>query len=163
MRNLTRMVWGKSRRMGTNLAVALLGVIAGADTLAAQGASGPYGAGSIAAGGDEALYLRALALTDSTALPSLLQPYGTAAGRALQARAAEIGPWQGRYASDKGVLRLGGVELQAITPEVGLIYHSAMPLSRNDGPIWAGRGSTVHAFGGVAGRWKWLSFQVAPL
>lgn len=149
--------------MGTKFAVALMGVIVGGSALAAQGGAGRNVAGSIAAGGDEALYLRALAMTDSTALPSLLQPYGTAAGRALQVRAAELGPWQGRYASDKGVLRVGGVELQAITPEVGLTYHSAMPLSRNDGPIWAGRGSTVHAFGGVAGRWKWLSFQVAPV
>lgn len=163
MRNLTRMVWGKSRRVLTNVAVALLGVSAGAGAAFAQGAAGRNVAGAIAAGGDEALYLRALAMTDSTALPSLLQPFSAEAARRLQGRASEIGPWASRYASPRGSLSVGGVALQLITPEFGLTYHSAMPLSRNDGPIWAGRGSTVHAFGGVAASWKWLSLQLAPV
>lgn len=163
MRNLTRMLRGKSRRVLAIGAVALLSVIAVSSRVAAQGAAGRNVAGSIAAGGDEALYLRALAMTDSTALPSLLQPFGSGIGRALQSRAAEIGPWTARYGPARGALQLGSASLQLITPEVGLTYHSALPLSRNDGPIWAGRGSTVHAFGGVAASWKWFSFQVAPV
>lgn len=135
----------------------------GASALGAQGAAGRNVAGGIAAGGDEALYLRALAMTDSSGLPSLLQPFGSEVGRALQSRAAEIGPWTARYGPARGSLRLGSGSLQLITPEVGLTYHSALPLSRNDGPIWAGRGSTVHAFAGVAASWKWFSMQLAPV
>lgn len=134
-----------------------------APSLEAQGGAGQNTAGAIAAGGDEALYLRALALTDSSALPSLLQPFGSAAGRALQSRASEIGPWRARYGPARGSLRLGAASLQLMAPEVGLTYHSALPLSRNDGPIWAGRGSTLHAFGGVAAQWRGLSVQLAPV
>lgn len=157
MRNLTRMLRGKSRRL-LALAFALY-----APTLGAQGGVGRNVAGGIAAGGDEAMYLRALALTDSAPLPSLLQPFGSEAARRLQARATEIGPWATRYAAPRGIRSIGGVSLQLITPELGLTYHSALPLSRNDGPIWAGRGSTLHAFGGVAASWKWFSLQLAPV
>jgi len=157
------MLRGKSRRVLANVAVALLGVFAASSGVLAQGAAGRNVAGGIAAGGDEALYLRALAMTDSSTLPSLLQPFSAEAARRLQGRAAEIGPWASRYSTARGVRSVAGVALQVITPELGLTYHSAMPLSRNDGPIWAGRGSTVHGYGGVAASWKWLSLQLAPV
>lgn len=45
---------------------------------------------------------------------------------------------------------------------LGATFNSAYPYGANDGPLWAGRGLTVAASGGVSGHLGPLSFSLAP-
>lgn len=117
-------------------------------------------------GGEELLYLRALALTDSAPLPSVIQPFATSQDAALRARAAQQGPWSARFQPASGIARgrrAGGLSYRLLRPEAGLVYHSALPLSRNDGVVWAGRGSTLQATAGLRAQWGPLQLQLAPV
>jgi hypothetical protein len=72
------------------------------------------------------------------------------------ALADSTGPWKlrDRFSSSHfsvGPLRLGGT------------FNSAYPYGANDGPLWAGRGLTVAASGGVSGHVGPLSFAIDPM
>ena len=72
------------------------------------------------------------------------------------ALADSSGPWKlrDRFSSSHfsaGPLRLGGT------------FNSAYPYGANDGPLWAGRGLTVAASGGVSGHVGPLSFAIDPM
>jgi hypothetical protein len=47
-------------------------------------------------------------------------------------------------------------------PEVQLIRNSALPWSNNDGDLWAGKGSNVHAAAGFFARYRRFQLVVAP-
>ena len=72
------------------------------------------------------------------------------------AAADSTGPWglKNRYRSSL-------FDLGALT--ASSVYNSAFPYGSNDGAVWAGRGLTVSASGGVAGRYGPLSFRLAPI
>lgn len=72
------------------------------------------------------------------------------------ALADSTGPWKlrDRFSSSRfsaGPLRLGST------------FNSAYPYGANDGPLWAGRGLTVAASGGVSGHIGLLSFAIDPM
>lgn len=67
-------------------------------------------------------------------------------------------PWRERYAG-------GAAPASWIAPlpvELTARYNSAFPYGRNDGPVWAGRGFTMSAGAGAAGRAGPLAFRIAP-
>lgn len=46
--------------------------------------------------------------------------------------------------------------------EAGVVYNSAFPYGMNDGPLWAGRGATVFATGGVSARLGHVALTLSP-
>ena len=52
--------------------------------------------------------------------------------------------------------------LIALLPQVQFVRNSAIPYSRNDGGLWAGRGSSSRVAGGVAIKLARLSIVLAP-
>lgn len=123
--------------------------------------------GAAVAGGEEVAYLRALALLDTTYVPVVMQPFGRYDQQRLRSWAARSAhPWQGRFAADatpNTSPRAIGVPGAALRTQLGLVYHSALPLSRNDGAVWAGRGATLMGQAGLAARWRGVDVQAAPL
>ena len=71
------------------------------------------------------------------------------------ATADSAGPWALRknFRTDK--LTIGSLNL-------GTIVNTNFPYGANDGPVWAGRGITLVAGGGVAGHLGPLSFSLSP-
>ncbi|HET9013939.1 MAG TPA: hypothetical protein VFN38_19070, partial [Gemmatimonadaceae bacterium] len=51
---------------------------------------------------------------------------------------------------------------RVIQPELAGIFNSGFPYGMNDGPLWAGRGPTIAAIGGVEGGLGPLEFIFAP-
>lgn len=49
-----------------------------------------------------------------------------------------------------------------IAPEMHAVWNSAIPLSRNDGAMWAGRGSTVGVAAGVQARYGPIAVMLRP-
>jgi hypothetical protein len=66
------------------------------------------------------------------------------------------GPWALRSKFSTGPLQVGA-------PSVASIYNAKYAYGSNDGAVWAGRGLTVAATGGVSGRYGPLSYSVAPI
>ena len=58
----------------------------------------------------------------------------------------------------RGTTRRFGI----FAPELRLIRNSALPWSNNDGDLWAGRGSNLHASAGFFARYRWFQLVVAP-
>ncbi|MBT7124593.1 MAG: hypothetical protein HN899_05465, partial [Gemmatimonadales bacterium] len=69
-------------------------------------------------------------------------------------------PWDSAFGSvpvSDGELRAGSVPFEG-----GVTYNSTYPYGSNDGALWAGRGLTAFARGGVYARWKGVDFRFAP-
>lgn len=166
MANLTPMRRSESRRTLRKVAMAFALMACATRVGVAQGASQLDLGGAVLPGGEEMLYVRALALADSAALPSLIQPLSAQQERALRIAAGIQGPWQQRFAAADGLAQpraFAGINYQLLRPDAGLVYHSGLPLSRNDGPVWAGRGATLHGTLGVRASWGPVHLQVAPV
>jgi hypothetical protein len=58
--------------------------------------------------------------------------------------------------------RLGGVAWQILAPEAGTIVNTSFPYGFNDGPLWAGRGVTGFASGGISARAGAFSARLHP-
>ena len=71
------------------------------------------------------------------------------------ATADSAGPWTLRKNFRTDALTVGSLHL-------GTIVNTRFPYGANDGPVWAGRGITLVAGGGVAGRFGPLSFSLSP-
>ena len=157
MAKLTRMHLAESRRCARAVTAAMLLVIVAAPRIAlAQSRSGLDLGGAPTAGGEEVAYLRALALLDTVYVPVVMQPFSREAAQRLRTWAASRpNPWQTRFRMDSA----GSL----LRPQLGLTYHSALPLSRNDGVVWAGRGVTAVAQFGAAATWRAVDVQLAPL
>ena len=65
------------------------------------------------------------------------------------------GPWKLKN-------RFSAAHVSAGPFTLGATFNSAYPYGANDGPLWAGRGLTVAASGGVSGHLGPFSFSVAP-
>jgi hypothetical protein len=107
-------------------------------------------------GGEYEDYLRILQVAGIAPLyPWSIRGFSSHEIRPL-AMADSTGPWklQTRYRSS--VVDIGALS-------VGSIFNSAYPYGSNDGPVWAGRGLTVTATGGVSGGYGPFSFRIAPL
>jgi hypothetical protein len=59
--------------------------------------------------------------------------------------------------------RFSRQNLSAGSVAMGVTFNSAYPYGANDGPLWAGRGLTVAASGGVSGYVGPVSFAFAPM
>jgi len=174
MRKLARMTQRESRRaasVATVLfaAIALTLLVAGT----AGGQSQPTAPVAISAGGAELQYLRARSLLDTARSASfLIQPFSAAADSAIRGIASRAsGDAAGPSASEapRGPAwarlpeRIGPVSLALLPLDVAMVYNTALPVDRNDGVVWAGRGATVVFQGGVGAQWKWLRGQIAPV
>jgi hypothetical protein len=71
------------------------------------------------------------------------------------ATADSAGPWALRKNFQTDKLTVGSVDL-------GAIVNTSYPYGANDGPVWAGRGITLVAGGGIAGHLGPLSFSLSP-
>jgi len=71
------------------------------------------------------------------------------------ASADSAGPWALRKNFRTDNLTVGSMHL-------GAIVNTSYPYGANDGPVWAGRGITLVAGGGVAGHLGPLSFSLSP-
>jgi len=171
MANLTRMSRDESRRVVRCFLTLALGLLCGLSprVARAQGNIALDQGGALLSGGDEIAYLRMRALTDTSLVPLTIQPLsGASSARLRQWAGATTGPWQGRFAAPAaGTLSatrsLGAVQWWVLRPEAGLTYHSALPLSRNDGVVWNGRGVTTSLQGGLGMKWRGLEVQFAPI
>jgi hypothetical protein len=72
------------------------------------------------------------------------------------ALADSTGPWKLRERFSSSHLSAGPLRL-------GATFNSAYPYGANDGPLWAGRGLTVAASGGVSGYVGPFSFAIDPM
>ena len=45
----------------------------------------------------------------------------------------------------------------------GWTFDAALPVDRNDGVLWAGRGATIALQGGLGAEWRWMRAQLAPV
>jgi Capsule assembly protein Wzi len=72
------------------------------------------------------------------------------------ALADSTGPWKLRDRFSPSRFSAGPLRL-------GATFNSAYPYGANDGPLWAGRGLTVAASGGVSGHVGPLSFAIDPM
>jgi hypothetical protein len=107
-------------------------------------------------GSDLEDYLRVLQVADiAPPYPWSIRGFAPAEASALVA-ADSTGPWSlaGRFRS--GLLDPGAVTTNSV-------FNSAYAYGANDGPVWAGKGLTVSATGGVSGRYGPLSFTLAPI
>jgi len=151
----------------------MLALAAGTDALA-QAPSRVELGGAVLAGGEQAAYLRALTMLDTSRTVSWsIQPLSWTAERSLRRLVdAPDHPWASRYASSGAPAAIGGVPTsgrlgemswRVLRPELQMIYNSALPVGMNDGVLWSGRGTTVAAQAGVAGEWRFVRFQIAPI
>lgn len=70
-------------------------------------------------------------------------------------------PWAARYDWRPAPTR--GVSVALARPEVASRFNSGFPYGYNDGAVWAGRGATVSAQGGVSVRYGPLAASFVPL
>jgi hypothetical protein len=112
-----------------------------------------------AVGSEEEMYLRVLQVAGvARGEPWTLRPLAPASLRALVPDSARH-PWSARARFGDPRAR---AHLQLLPPGAQLVYNSGFPFSVNDGFVWAGRGLTAAARGGVAARWRALSLRLEP-
>lgn len=116
-----------------------------------------------AVGSEEEMYLRVLQVAGvAPVVPWSIRPLDPAQlARLVPADARH--PWVARLHADTTSRH---VHVQALWPGAQVVYNSGFPLSFNDGFVWAGRGVTAAARGGVAarvgGRHVALSLRLEP-
>ena len=103
-------------------------------------------------------YLRALQVAGLAPMTQWsLRPFSANTLREI-ATADSGHPWAAQFRLRPS--RRGSFEF--IQPEAVGILNTTFPYGYNDGPIWAGRGITLAASGGVRGQYGPLSFTLAP-
>lgn len=97
---------------------------------------------------------------------SLTLPTGEGADRLRLAQGAGEGSpltWLLRSTSSVSRACAGGNrEVAVIAPELRSITNSALPSSRNDGPLWAGKGANLLLTGGACAAWGPVRLIIAP-
>ena len=73
--------------------------------------------------------------------------------------AAAPDPWHARLARPLSATP----SWRLLRTDAQLLLNTTMPWGKNDGPLWAGRGTTVALQGGIAARWGPVRLQVAPV
>jgi hypothetical protein len=158
----------RTRRRFCALAMSLLCGLAPRVSDAQQGVALDQG-GALLSAGDEIAYLRIRALTDTSLVPLTIQPLSArSSARLREWAAATNGPWQGRFAPTganalSAPRSVGALRWWVLRPDAAVTYHSALPLSRNDGVVWNGRGVTTSVQGGLGMQWRGLEVQLAPI
>lgn len=110
----------------------------------------------MAAGSDFEDYLRVLQVAGIAPLyPWSVRSFSVAEISTLAA-ADSAGPWRLDHRFKSSLVDVGAATF-------GSVFNSAYPFGSNDGAVWAGRGLTVAASGGVSGRYGPLSFSLAPI
>ena len=110
---------------------------------------------------EEENYLRVLQLAGVVPLrPWSIRPFAPGELAALAPRDTTH-PWARRRAPS--AWRAGGLRVHLLPPAVDLTVNSATPFAINDGAVWAGRGLTAAARGGVAFRQGPLSVRLEPV
>lgn len=107
------------------------------------------------AGGQNERYLRALQLVGE------IPVRGWSVRGFSPAELKELSP-TGAHPWAKRIVAVPTSGWWVVRPSVELIANSGFPWGYNDGPTWAGKGITAVAKGGVAGRWRGVSAQLAP-
>lgn len=150
-----------ARRAVATCGVALLATAApgGAQDRAATGRTG--GRSEVFAGGELENYLRYLqSLGEVTPYPWSIRAFSPPElDVVLPAGTAH--PWSGRYDLAGGAS--AAQRFDYVRPTAGLRFNTGFPHGSNDGAVWAGRGATLVAQGGVAARSGPLSVVLAPV
>ena len=106
-------------------------------------------------------YLRVLqTLGLVRAYPWTVRGFSPAEERLLLPVEGVLHPWASAFGSPPvadGGLRVGGVPFEG-----GATFNSTFPYGSNDGALWAGRGVTAFARGGVYARWRGVNLRFAP-
>jgi Capsule assembly protein Wzi len=106
-------------------------------------------------GSDAERYLRALQVSGATPLgPWSL--HGFSPGEVERMLPDSAHPWDART-------RPGGDGARLVRPRLDAAWNSAFPYGRADGAVWAGRGLTLRASGGVAARYGPVSLRLEPV
>ena len=113
------------------------------------------------AGTETEQYLRYLALTDSTREETWsIRPLSPAQIRSL-AKTPGAHPWAALKVYSDSMASVLDVGL--LSPSASVRFNSAFPYGSNDGAIWAGRGLTFAAQGGVYARLGPISLTLMPI
>ena len=75
------------------------------------------------------------------------------------ARPETLDIWRGRYITGP---ERAGAAVGLLPIEARSTFNSGFPFGSNDGAVWAGKGLTVSAAAGIAGRWGALSYRLRP-
>lgn len=106
-------------------------------------------------------YLRVLqTLGLVRAYPWTVRGFSPAEERLLLPVEGVLHPWASAFGSvpvSYGELRAGSIRFEG-----GATYNSTYPYGSNDGAVWAGRGLTAFARGGVYARWRGVDLRFAP-
>ena len=106
-------------------------------------------------------YLRVLqTLGLVRAYPWTVRGFSPAEERLLLPVEGVLHPWAAAFGSPSvsdGELRAGSIRFEG-----GATYNSTYPYGSNDGALWAGRGLTAFARGGVYARWRGVDLRFAP-
>lgn len=111
-------------------------------------------------GSETETYLRYLDLTDTTSNAAWsIRPLSPFQLRSLARRIAGT-PWEARLSGFQPTVHAlrGGL----LSPQLSLRFNSTFPYGSNDGAIWAGRGLTTAAVGGVYATVGPISIALAP-
>jgi len=129
--------------------------------LAAQHASGPKAWAEVYAGSEIETYLRTLQAV------GLVRTYPWSARRFTAAEVDRLlprdsaHPWAARYDWRPASRRF--VALALVRPEAATRFNTGFPYGYNDGAVWAGRGTTLSAQGGLALRVGPVAATYVPL
>jgi hypothetical protein len=106
-------------------------------------------------------YARMLQLSGEVALhPWSVRAFGAVDLARLAARTAAH-PWSA--ARNDSIRRIGWLSYHPLPARAQVIFNSQFPYGYNDGPVWAGRGSTTVLESGVAASIGPVSLVLAPL
>jgi hypothetical protein len=129
-------------------------------TVRGQVYSGTGNAHEVFVGSDTETYLRYIDLADTSSKQSwLIRPMSPAQVSGL-ARALVNHPWDVRLA--RFAASPSPFEFRFLSPSASVRFNSQFPYGSNDGAIWAGRGLTIAAQGGLYARMGPLSLTLLP-
>lgn len=139
------------------IVLALLGLVAAP---AAAQERGPRSAwGEVLPGSELERYLRVLQLTgDAELFPWGIRGFSPSRVSAIAGNASH--PWEERYNFEQAGQ---GVRYDIIGPRLQTIVNTSIPHGANDGAVWAGRGVTAVATGGISAVYGPLSATLAPV
>ncbi len=147
-------------RARTGVLVALVAVISWSG-LVAQGTPRPVARAEVYAGSEFETYLRNLQVLGIVRLyPWSARRFTMVeVDRLLPADSAH--PWAARYDWRPAPAR--GISVALTRPEVASRVNTTFPFGYNDGAVWAGRGITLSAQGGLSVRYGPLAAALVPL
>ncbi len=147
-------------RARTGVLVALVAVSSWSG-LVAQGTPRPVARAEVYAGSEFEAYLRNLQVLGIVRLYPWSARRFTAAEVDSLLPADSAHPWVARYDWRPAPAR--GISVALARPEVASRVNTTFPFGYNDGAVWAGRGITLSAQGGMSVRYGPLAAALVPL